>query len=198
MSRLHDVLSRLHATCWSPPSPHKCVFELVDADPRHPETDTSHSIHIQSGTCTCSASQISSRPRALVELTSLVISLTITHNGDIHIYCGNDVGGGSLSWRPRTFKTTPRQLIHHLSPSLFAPSQSFSLTMAGYHNPLPYAVGVIPAMCNHQAPVSLRVPEITSTWTGKDIPIEDASTGLPMFFVSGKGTSWSGRKRVCT
>jgi hypothetical protein len=104
----------------------------------------------------------------------------------------------SSSWQPRTYKTTPRQLIHHLSPSLFSLSQSFSLAMAGYHNPLPYAVGVIPAMCNHQAPVSLRIPEITSTWTGKDIPIEDASTGLPMFFVSGKGTSWSGRKRMCT
>jgi hypothetical protein len=66
--------------------------------------------------------------------------------------------------------------------------------MASYQNPLPYAVGVIPAMCNHQSPVSLHIPEVTSTWTGKDIPIETFGTGAPVFHISGKAMSWSGRK----
>jgi hypothetical protein len=51
-------------------------------------------------------------------------------------------------------------------------------------------------MCNHQTPVSLRIPENMSTWSGKDLPIEDVGTGAPIFHVTGKATSWSGRKRM--
>jgi hypothetical protein len=65
-----------------------------------------------------------------------------------------------------------------------------------YLQPLPHAVGVIPAMCTHEDTVALRVHE-TLSWTGDNYTIDNALTGEPVLRVKGHVTSIHGRKGRC-
>jgi uncharacterized protein YxjI len=66
--------------------------------------------------------------------------------------------------------------------------------MAVFLPPLPFAVGVIPVMCNHQGTVSLRLSQ-KLTLVGDNYTVDDAGTGQPVLRVIGKALSFHNRKR---
>ncbi|PWN99522.1 hypothetical protein FA09DRAFT_333817 [Tilletiopsis washingtonensis] len=62
--------------------------------------------------------------------------------------------------------------------------------------PVPHPIGVLPAFCQHQQQMALKIREHKVSLTGDDFSIKDAMTNQTIFKVDGKALSLSGRKDV--